>query len=269
MPEPIHRKTRNDMSAFNEERVLSVHHWTDKLFTFTTTRDPALRFSNGHFTMIGLKVNNKPLLRAYSIVSANYEEHLEFLSIKVPDGPLTSKLQHIQVGDSIIVGKKPTGTLVIDYLLPGKRLYLLSTGTGLAPFMSIIRDPDTYERFEQVILVHGVRTKDELAYHDLLTEHLPAHEFLGDVVTSKLRYYPTVTREAYRNMGRVTELMESGKLYADLGVPDLDAEHDRVMICGSPGMLRDLKHMLETRGFKEGNTSTPGAFVIERAFAEQ
>jgi len=257
------------MSAFNEERVLSVHHWTDKLFTFTTTRDPALRFSNGHFTMIGLKVNNKPLLRAYSIVSANYEEHLEFLSIKVPDGPLTSKLQHIQVGDSVIVGKKPTGTLVIDYLLPGKRLYLLSTGTGLAPFMSIIRDPDTYERFEQVILVHGVRTKDELAYHDLLTEHLPAHEFLGDLVTSKLRYYPTVTREAYRNMGRVTELMESGKLFEDLGVPPLDPDADRVMICGSPAMLRDLKHMLEQRGFKEGNTSTPGAFVIERAFAEQ
>ncbi|HEY9065185.1 MAG TPA: ferredoxin--NADP reductase [Burkholderiaceae bacterium] len=257
------------MSAFNEERVLSVHHWTDKLFTFTTTRDPGLRFANGHFTMIGLKVNNKPLLRAYSIVSANYEEHLEFLSIKVPDGPLTSKLQHIQVGDAIIVGKKPTGTLVIDYLLPGKRLYLLSTGTGLAPFMSIIRDPETYERFEQVILVHGVRTKDELAYHDLLTEHLPAHEFLGDLVTSKLRYYPTVTREAYRNMGRVTALIESGKLFKDLGVPDLDPEADRVMICGSPGMLRDLKHMLEGRGFAEGNTSTPGAFVIERAFAEQ
>jgi len=257
------------MSAFNEERVLSVHHWTDKLFTFTTTRDPALRFSNGHFTMIGLKVNNKPLLRAYSIVSANYEEHLEFLSIKVPDGPLTSKLQHIQVGDSVIVGKKPTGTLVIDYLLPGKRLYLLSTGTGLAPFMSIIRDPDTYERFEQVILVHGVRTKDELAYHDLLTEHLPAHEFLGDLVTSKLRYYPTVTREAYRNMGRVTALIESGKLFEDLGVPGLAPQADRVMICGSPGMLRDLKHMLEARGFAEGNTSTPGAFVIERAFAEQ
>jgi ferredoxin/flavodoxin---NADP+ reductase len=257
------------MSAFNEERVLSVHHWTDKLFTFTTTRDPGLRFANGHFTMIGLKVNNKPLLRAYSIVSANYEEHLEFLSIKVPDGPLTSKLQHIQVGDSVIVGKKPTGTLVIDYLLPGKRLYLLSTGTGLAPFMSIIRDPDTYERFEQVILVHGVRTKDELAYHDLLTEHLPAHEFLGDLVTSKLRYYPTVTREAYRNMGRVTALIESGKLFEDLGVPGLDPQADRVMICGSPGMLRDLKHMLEARGFAEGNTSTPGAFVIERAFAEQ
>jgi ferredoxin/flavodoxin---NADP+ reductase len=257
------------MSAFNEERVLSVHHWTNKLFTFTTTRDPALRFSNGHFTMIGLRVNNKPLLRAYSIVSANYEEHLEFLSIKVPDGPLTSKLQHMKVGDTIIVGKKPTGTLVIDYLTPGKHLYLLSTGTGLAPFMSIIRDPDTYERFDQVILVHGVRTKDELAYHDLVTEHLPAHEFLGDMISSKLRYYPTVTRETYKNMGRVTNLMESGKLFADLGLPALDPEHDRVMICGSPGMLRDLKHMLEQRGFKEGNTSMPGAFVIERAFAEQ
>ncbi|HEY9238110.1 MAG TPA: ferredoxin--NADP reductase [Burkholderiaceae bacterium] len=257
------------MSAFNEETVLSVHHWTDKLFTFTTTRDPALRFSNGHFTMIGLRVNNKPLLRAYSIVSANYEEHLEFLSIKVPDGPLTSRLQHIQVGEKIIVGRKPTGTLVIDYLTPGKHLYLLSTGTGLAPFMSIIRDPETYERFEQVILVHGVRTKDELAYHDLVTEHLPAHEFLGDMVTSKLRYYPTVTREAYKNMGRVTELMETGKMFTDLGLPPLDPVHDRVMICGSPGMLRDLKHMLEGRGFKEGNTSTPGAFVIERAFAEQ
>ena len=257
------------MSAFTEEQVTSVHHWTDKLFTFTTTRNPALRFSNGHFTMIGLKVEGKPLLRAYSIVSANYEEHLEFLSIKVPDGPLTSRLQHVQVGDTIIVGKKPTGTLLIDYLIPGKRLYLLSTGTGLAPFMSIIRDPETYERFEQVILVHGVRTKDELAYHDLVVEHLPAHEFLGELVTSKLRYYPTVTREPYKNMGRVTHLIENGKLFEDLGLPALDAAHDRVMICGSPGMLRDLKHLLEARGFKEGNTTTPGAFVIERAFAEQ
>jgi ferredoxin/flavodoxin---NADP+ reductase len=257
------------MSAFNEERVLSVHHWTDKLFTFTTTRDPGLRFSNGHFTMIGLRINGKPLLRAYSIVSANYEEHLEFLSIKVPDGPLTSQLQHMKVGDTIIVGKKPTGTLLIDYLNPGKRLYMLSTGTGMAPFMSIIRDPETYERFEQVILVHGVRNKDELAYHDLVTEHLPAHEFLGEMVSSKLRYYPTVTREAYKNMGRVTTLMESGKLFSDLGVPPIDPAVDRVMICGSPGMLRDIKHMLEGKGFKEGNTSKPGDFVIERAFAEQ
>ena len=257
------------MSAFNEERVLSVHHWTDKLFTFTTTREPSLRFSNGHFTMIGLRVNDKPLLRAYSIVSANYEEHLEFLSIKVPEGPLTSRLQHIQVGDSIIVGKKPTGTLLIDYLLPGKRLYLLSTGTGLAPFMSIIRDPATYEAFEQVILVHGVRQADELAYHDLVLDHLPKHEFLGEMISKQLLYYPTVTRESYRNMGRVTDLMESGKIFEDLKLPALDAVHDRVMICGSPHMLKDLKHMLEGRGFKEGNTSKQGDFVIERAFAEQ
>ena len=256
------------MSAFLEERVLSVHHWTDRLFSFTTTRDPALRFSNGHFTMIGLRVNDKPLLRAYSIVSANYEEHLEFLSIKVPDGPLTSRLQHIKVGDTVVVGKKPTGTLLIDYLLPGKRLYLLGTGTGLAPFMSIVRDPETYERFEQVVLVHGVRLVDELAYHDLLVEHLPHHEFLGELVTSKLRYYPTVTRENYRNMGRMTDLIESGKLVSDLGVPPLDPASDRVMLCGSPAMLRDLKLMLEVRGFKEGNTTKPGDFVIERAFVE-
>ena len=257
------------MSAFNEETVLTVHHWTNKLFTFTTTRDTSLRFSNGHFTMIGLRVNDKPLLRAYSIVSANYEEHLEFLSIKVPDGPLTSRLQHLKVGDKIIVGRKPTGTLLIDYLLPGKRLYLLSTGTGLAPFMSIIRDPATYEAFEQVILVHGVRQADELAYHDLVNDHLPQHEFLGEMISKQLLYYPTVTRESYRNMGRVTDLMDSGKIFEDLKLPALDAVHDRVMICGSPHMLKDLKHMLEGRGFKEGNTSKQGDFVIERAFAEQ
>ena len=257
------------MSALHEEKVLTVHHWTDRLFSFTTTRDPALRFSNGHFTMIGLRVEGKPLLRAYSIVSANYEEHLEFLSIKVPDGPLTSRLQHIQPGDTIIVGKKPTGTLLIDYLLPAKRLYLLATGTGLAPFMSIVRDPETYERFEQVILVHGVREVDELAYHDLLVEHLPQHEFLGELVTDKLRYYPTVTREAFVNQGRITELIESGKLFDDLKLPALDPATDRVMICGSPAMLKDLKRLLEARQFEEGSTTRPGDFVIERAFAEQ
>ena len=257
------------MSAFNEERVLSVHHWTDRLFTFTTTRDASLRFSNGHFTMIGLRVNGKPLLRAYSIVSPNYEEHLEFLSIKVPDGPLTSRLQHIQVGDTVIVGRKPTGTLLIDYLLPGKRLYLLSTGTGLAPFMSIVRDPATYEKYEQVVLTHGVRQVDELAYHDLVVDHLPQHEFLGEMVSKQLLYYPTVTRESYRNMGRLTDLMDNGKMFNDLKLPALDPAHDRVMLCGSPLMLRDLKHLLERRGFKEGNTSTPGDFVVERAFAEQ
>ena len=256
------------MSAFLEERVLSVHHWTNRLFTFTTTRDPALRFKNGHFTMIGLRIENKPLLRAYSIVSANYEEHLEFLSIKVPDGPLTSRLQHIKVGDTIVVGRKPTGTLVIDYLLPGKRLYLLSTGTGLAPFMSIVRDPETYDRFEQIILVHGVRQKEELAYHDLLVNHLPQHEFLGEIVTSKLRYYPTVTREPFVHQGRIPNIIESGQVAKDTGLPELNPTEDRVMICGSPEMLRDLKALCEKRGFAEGNTTRPGQFVIERAFAD-
>ena len=257
------------MSAFLEERVLSVHHWTDRLFTFTTTRDPSLRFSNGHFTMIGLRLNGKPLLRAYSIASPNYEEHLEFLSIKVEEGPLTSHLQHIQLGDTIIVGKKPTGTLLIDYLTPAKRLYLLSTGTGLAPFLSIIRDPETYEKFETVVLVHGVRQVDELAYHDLIVDHLPQHEFLGDMIGQQLRYYPTVTRETYRNMGRVTALIESGKLFTDLALSPMNPAQDRVMLCGSPGMLNDLKRMLEAQGFVEGNTSTPGDFVIERAFVEK
>lgn len=258
------------MSAFLEETVLSVHHWTDRLFSFTTTRDTTLRFSNGHFTMIGLRQENgKPLLRAYSIVSANYEEHLEFLSIKVQDGPLTSRLQHIKVGDKIVVGRKPTGTLLIDYLLPGKNLYLLGTGTGVAPFLSVARDPATYERFEKVVLVHGVREVAELAYHDYLLHDLPNHEFLGEMVTDQLLYYPTVTREPFRNQGRMTDLLDSGKLEADVGLTKLDPATDRVMLCGSPAMLRDLKHMLEKRGFVEGNTTKPGDFVIERAFAEQ
>ncbi len=257
------------MSAFNEETVLSVHHWTDRLFSFTTTRGTTLRFQNGHFTMIGLRVNNKPLLRAYSVVSANYEEHLEFLSIKVQDGPLTSRLQHIQVGDKVIVGNKPTGTLLIDYLLPARRLYLMGSGTGMAPFMSIIRDPATYEKFEQVVLVHGVREVAELAYHDYITQALPKHEFLGEMVSKQLLYYPTVTREAFRNTGRITDLLDSGKMFSDLGLPNISPAEDRVMICGSPALLKDLKALLEARHFKEGNTSTPGEYVIERAFVEQ
>lgn len=257
------------MSAFNEETVLSVQHWTDRLFSFTTTRDASLRFSNGHFTMIGLRVNDKPLLRAYSIASANYEEHLEFLSIKVEDGPLTSRLQHIQVGDAIVVGRKPTGTLLIDYLLPGKRLYMFASGTGLAPFLSVIRDPATYEKFDEVILVHCVREVAELAYRDYLTQTLPKHEFLGEMVSAQMRYYPTVTREAFTHTGRITTLIENGTLFSDLGVPELNREQDRIMICGSPGMLKDLKNLLERRGFNEGNTTRPGDFVIERAFAEQ
>jgi len=254
------------MSAFNEERVLSVHHWTDRLFSFTTTRDTSLRFSNGHFTMIGLRVDGKPLLRAYSIVSPNWAEHLEFLSIKVQDGPLTSRLQHIQVGDTIIVGRKPTGTLLIDYLLPGKRLYLLGTGTGLAPFLSIVRDPETYERFEQVIVVHGVRQVNELAYRELLSNDLVKDEILGELVQGKLLYYPTVTREPFVHQGRIPQLLGEGVIAKDLGLPAFNAAEDRVMICGSPEMLRDLKALCEKTGLKEGNTTTPGDFVIERAF---
>jgi len=258
------------MSAFLDETVLSVHHWTDRLFSFKTTRDETLRFSNGHFTMIGLRLEGgKPLLRAYSIVSANYEDHLEFLSIKVQDGPLTSRLQHIQVGDKIVVGKKPTGTLLIDYLLPGKNLYLFGTGTGVAPFLSIVRDPETYERFEKVILVHGVRQVAELAYHDYLSQELPAHEFLGEMVSAQMLYYPTVTREPFRTQGRIPELIESGKMQADLRLPSFDPAHDRAMLCGSPAMLRQLKELLEARGFVEGNTTKPGDFVVERAFVEQ
>lgn len=256
------------MSAFQEETILTVHHWTDRLFSFTTTRDPSLRFSNGHFTMIGLPVNGKPLLRAYSIVSANYEEHLEFLSIKVPDGPLTSRLQHIQPGDKLIVGRKPTGTLLIDYLRPGKRLYLLGSGTGLAPFLSVARDPDTFERFEKVILVHGVRQISELCYHDYLTQVLPQHEALGEWVTNQLLYYPTVTREDFVNQGRITTVLENGQLTSRLGLPDLNPAHDRIMICGSPGLNKDMRSILDAMGFQEGNTTKPGDYVVERAFVD-
>jgi len=219
--------------------------------------------------MIGLRVDGKPLLRAYSIVSANYEDHLEFLSIKVQDGPLTSRLQHIKVGDKIIVGKKPTGTLLIDYLLPAKNLYLVGTGTGLAPFMCIIRDPETYEKFEKVILVHGVREVKELCYYEYLQNELPNHEILGEMVSAQMLYYPTVTREPYKNQGRVTTLMDSGKLEADLGLPKLDPANDRIMICGSPALNKDMRALLDSKGFKEGSTTTPGDYVVERAFVEQ
>lgn len=257
------------MSNLHTERVLSVHHWTDNLFTFTTTRDPALRFKNGQFVMIGLQVDGKPLLRAYSIASANYEETLEFFSIKVANGPLTSRLQHLKVGDEVIVGRKPTGTLLVDYLVPGRRLYLLATGTGLAPFMSLIKDPETYEAYEKVILVHGVRTVAELAYQAFITEELPENEYFGELVHEKLVYYPTVTREPYRNQGRITDLITSGKLFADLGLPPLDKEDDRVMLCGSPQLLDDMRVILKEKGFEEGSTTEPGDFVIEKAFVEK
>lgn len=258
------------MSNLHHERVLSVHHWTDNLFTFTTTRDPALRFKNGQFVMIGLETEGgKPLLRAYSIASANYEETLEFFSIKVPNGPLTSRLQHLKVGDEVIVGRKPTGTLLVDYLVPGRRLYLLATGTGLAPFLSLIKDPETYENYEQVILVHGVRTVGELAYRELIEEELPHNEFFGELVIGKLLYYPTVTREPFRNQGRITDLITSGKLFEDLDLPPLSKEDDRVMLCGSPQLLDDMRVILRDLGFEEGSTTEPGDFVIEKAFVEK
>jgi ferredoxin--NADP+ reductase len=258
------------MSNLGTERVLHVHHWNDTLFSFRTTRDPALRFRNGHFVMIGLQVEGKPLLRAYSVASANHEEHLEFLSIKVPNGPLTSRLQHLKEGDEIIVGRKPVGTLVIDDLRPAKNLYLLATGTGLAPFMSIIKDPDVYERFEKVVLVHGVRTVSELAYSDVIQKELPEHEFLGEMLRDKLIYYPTVTREPFRNRGRLTELLDSGKLTADIGLPALNPETDRAMLCGSPAMLEDTCKLLDSRGFKVSpRQGEQGDYVIERAFVEK
>lgn len=209
------------MPSFNHEQVLSIRHWTDTLFSFTTTRSPAFRFRNGEFVMMGLDVAGKPLLRAYSVASANHENQLEFFSIKVPDGPLTSRLQHLNVGDPIIVGRKATGTLVIDNLHVGRNLYLIGTGTGLAPFLSIIKDPETYAKFERVILLHGCRHVSELAYGEYLTTDLPNDEAIGELVTNQLTYYPTVTRDPFRNRGRITDLMRSGKLFEDLSAGPL------------------------------------------------
>jgi len=258
------------MTTFNTERVLSVHHWNDTLFSFKTTRDPGLRFLNGQFVMIGLEVDGRPLVRAYSIASANYDEYLEFFSIKVHNGPLTSRLQHLKEGDSVLVSRKPVGTLLISDLLPGRRLYLLASGTGLAPFLSVIRDPDTYERFEQVVLVHGVRYVSELAYTSFITRDLPEDEYLSESVRDKLIYYPTVTRERFHHQGRLTDLIDSGKLFADLGLPPLDPEQDRAMICGSPGLLKDTCALLNARGFViSPSIGEVGHYVIERAFVEK
>ncbi len=257
------------MSNLNRETVTSVHHWTDNLFSFTTTRDSSFRFRNGHFTMLGLEAGGRPLLRAYSIASANYEDELEFFSIKVPDGPLTSKLQHLKTGDQILISRKPTGTLTLDHLLPGRHLYLLSTGTGLAPFLSVIKDHEIYENFDKVILVHGCRHASELAYQDTITRELPGNPFFGDEVADKLLYYPTVTREPYRNNGRITDLMASGKLFADLGLPPISLADDRFMICGSPAMLKDTCALLDARGFRETRHGDLGHYVIERAFVEK
>lgn len=257
------------MSAFYREKVLSVRHWTDTLFSFKATRDSGFRFLNGQFAMIGLEVEGRPLLRAYSMASANHEEELEFFSIKVADGPLTSRLQKIREGDIILVGRKATGTLITDNLFPGKRLLLLSTGTGLAPFASLIKDPEVYERFEAIVLVHGCRQVSELAFGEQLVAKLREDDLFGPLLSEKLSYYPTVTREPFRNRGRITDLITSGQLFDDLGEAPLDLETDRIMMCGSPAMLEDLKQMFAARGFVEGNHSEPGHFVIEKAFVER
>jgi ferredoxin--NADP+ reductase len=258
------------MVALATEHVIDVHHWNDSLFSFRTTRDPGFRFESGHFVMIGLEVDGRPLMRAYSIASAHYEEHLEFFSIKVPDGPLTSRLQHLKPGDPVIVSRKPTGTLVLNDLKPGKRLYLLGTGTGLAPFLSIVRDPETYERFEHVVLAHGVRNIADLAYARYLEHELPAHDYLGDLVRGKLIYYPSVTREPFRNNGRITDAIADGDMARVTGLPPLDPVHDRVMLCGSPAMLEDTSALLDGRGFHASpRTREPGDYVIERAFVEK
>jgi len=262
-------------AAFGTETVLDVRHWTDAYFSFTTTRDDGFRFENGQFVMIGLETEGKPILRAYSIASANWEEQLEFFSIKVDNGPLTSRLQHIQPGDQVLIGRKPTGTLLIHDLHPGRNLYLLGTGTGFAPWLSVIKDPETYERFDKVIVTHGVRTPQDLAYRDYIVNELPHHEFLGEQMAKQLLYYPAVTREDFdfngrSHRGRLTELLDSGRMAADLGLPPLDPAHDRAMICGSPQMLGDFRNLLDARGFEAApRIGTPGQYVFERAFVEK
>lgn len=258
------------MSALRTERVLSVRHWSDQLFSFTTTRDRGFRFESGHFVMLGMNDNGRPLMRAYSIASPSHADELEFLSIKVDGGALTGRLQKIEAGDEVLVSSKPVGTLVVRDVRPGRVLYLLGTGTGLAPFLSIVQDPETYEKFENIVLVHGARRAEDLAFSSMLEDELKCDPYLGEQVAAKFHYYPTVTREAFRNTGRITDLIRSGKLADDLGLPPLDPAYDRAMICGSPSMLRDTTDLLTERGFELSPRSGElGDFVIERAFAEQ
>ena len=258
---------RGPEAFFFLETVTWVQHWTESLFSFRTTRDPACTFASGQFVMVGLWLpEGKPLVRAYSIASATEDDMLEFYSIKVPNGPLTSRLQHIKVGDQVLVGKKPTGTLVLGGLKPGRRLYMVGTGTGLAPWLSLVRDPEVYQRFDEVIVTHGVREARDLSYRDLFETELAADPRVGAAAGAKLRYYPHVTREAFKTEGRITDLIASGKLFADLGVPAFDPAVDRLMLCGSPQLLADLKAMLADLGYEEGAVSAPGDYVLERAF---
>jgi len=257
--------------TFFGETVTYVHHWTDTLMSIRCTRNAAFRFEAGHFAMIGLLVadpatgKEKPLVRAYSMASAPWDEELEFFSIKMQDGPLTSKLQHVKVGDTILVGKKPTGTLIVQNLHPGGTLWLLGTGTGLAPFMSILRTPETYERYDKIVVSHTVRRVADLAYREVL-ESLHLHEVLGEMIDGKLVYYPAVTREPFPVQERITSLIEGGRIFRELGVPELHPDRDRVMLCGSEAMNGDCKALLEARGFAEGNSGERGSYVLEKAF---
>ena len=249
------------------QTVTAVTHWTDTLFSFRVTRPRSLRFRSGEFVMMGLPGDNgKPILRAYSIASPSWDEELEFYSIKVPDGPLTSRLQHIQPGDTLILRPKPVGTLVHDALLPGMRLFLLATGTGFAPFASLLRDPETWEKYETVVMMHTCRETGELAFGRALVDALESDPLIGEMVAGKLLYYPTTTREAFHHMGRVTDNLSSGKVFADLGLPPMDPATDRAMVCGSLAFNVDVKAILEGFGLREGANSDPKEYVVEKAF---
>jgi ferredoxin--NADP+ reductase len=264
---PVAKPARRGPEAFFFfETVTWVHHWTESLFSFRTTRNADCRFASGQFVMVGLLPEGRPLVRAYSIASSTDDPELEFYSIKVPDGPLTSKLQHIKVGDQVLVGKKPTGTLVLEGLKPGKRLYMVGTGTGLAPWLSLVLDPEVYQRFDEVIVTHGVREVRDLSYRSFFEAELPGDPKVGAAAAAKFRYYPHVTREDFKHRGRITDLIASGRIFADLGVPPLDPAVDRLMLCGSPELLADLKAMLTERGYEEGAVSEPGDYVLEKAF---
>ncbi|MCO5064018.1 MAG: ferredoxin--NADP reductase [Rhizobiaceae bacterium] len=247
------------------ETVVSVHHYTDRLFKFRITRPQSFRFRSGEFVMIGLPNAEKPVFRAYSIASPAWDEELEFFSIKVPDGPLTQHLQRIKPGDTVLMRQKSTGTLVVDALTPGKRLFMISTGTGIAPFASLVRDPDTYDRFEQLYLTHTCREVAELTYGKELIANLADDPLIGEFA-SRVTLYSTTTREESERMGRITTLIENGKFSADLGIAPLDPATDRVMICGSMQMIQDVKALAEKLGFEEGSLSSPNSFVLERAF---
>lgn len=257
------------MSNFHQETVLDVRFWTDRLFSFRTSRSPSFRYESGMFTMIGLPVEGRPLVRAYSIASPAYSDELEFLSIVVENGPLTSRLRHIKEGDEILVGGKPTGTLLLGNLLPGRNLYLLATGTGLAAYLGLIRDPEVYQRFERVILVHGVRHVAELAFREFLQDELQNDPLVGEEAATQFLYVPTVTREPFIREGRITTLLTNNGLETSLGLPPIDRENDRFMICGGQEMLHELSEFLETRGFQEGSNAAPGDFVVEKAFAQK